>query len=363
MVYKFKKMISALLDMQISLKINFLLMLLFGSVLVSGYISINQLRVFNNDAVTINNFGIIRGSIQRVSKLSLISNDNEQFIKDIDRLIGIEKSGDFLSVSNISSEDEMIFRKEIKSLEESWGQLKKIIYKPSERNSKFLEQVHQVSEICWENANKVVFRAQKISEAKLTNYREMLFKILVLLGVFILIIIALVYIVIHQKLEVEVITDSLTKIFNRNYFDKILAKNRSLSLRYNSTFSLLIVDVDYFKSVNDDFGHQKGDAILISLSELLLNNSRENDYVFRIGGEEFALILPHITNKSAEKLAEKYRKQISQYDFKLGRKLTVSIGVSEYAKDESVEALFRRVDNALFQAKSHGRNKVISITA
>ncbi len=358
-MYLFKRLIAFVSGMRVSLQINLLLSLLFCSVLFSGYIAINQLRIFSTDAISINNFGIIRGSIQRISKQELNGVDTQQLIKKVAKLIESEKSGKFLNSPHISEIYKNKFNQEIKQLENTWDELKRLIYK-SKKNKKFKDAVFHQSEMCWEHANKVVYSAQKISEIKHNNYKSMLVKIMFFVGFFILGIIVLVYKIVHKRLEVDAITDPLTKLYNRSYFDKILLQQGQLSSRYHSTFSLLLIDVDFFKNVNDDFGHQKGDTVLVLLAQLLLNNSREHDYIFRFGGEEFALILPHTEQANAVMLAEKYRKLISEHDFGLGRGLTVSIGVSQFAKDESKESLFRRVDSALYQAKSQGRNIVVS---
>ncbi len=358
-MYLLKRLIASISGIRVSLQINFLLVLLFCSVLISGYIAINQLRIFSIDAVTINNFGIIRGSIQRISKQELAGLSAERLITRVDKLIVEEKSAKFLNTPHISKIYKKKFNQEIKQLENSWNELKRLIYQKG-KNQKLKDTLYYQSEICWDHANKVVYSAQKISEKKYKNYKKILIKIILFVGLFILGIIVLVYKIVHKRLEVDAITDPLTKLYNRSYFDKTLLKQRRLSSRYLSTFSLLLIDVDFFKNVNDDFGHQKGDAILIMLAQLLLKNSREHDYIFRYGGEEFALILPHTEQANAEIMAEKYRKLVSENDFGLNRELTVSIGVSQFAKDESIESLIRRVDSALYQAKSQGRNKVVS---
>lgn len=358
-MYLLKRLIAFVPGMRVSLQINFLLVLLFCSVLFSGYIAISQLKSFSNDAVTINNFGIIRGSIQRISKQELAGVETERLIARVDKLIVKEKSAKFLTTLHISEIYKKKFNQEIKQLEISWKELKLLINQKG-NNQKLKDTLYYQSEICWDHANKVVYSAQKISEKKYESYKKVLVKIILFVGLFILGIILLVYKIVHKRLEVDAITDTLTKLYNRSYFDKTLSKQRRLSSRYLSTFSLLLIDVDFFKNVNDDFGHQKGDTILIMLAQLLLKNSREHDYIFRYGGEEFALILPHTEQANAEIMAEKYRKLVSENDFGLNRELTVSIGVSQFAKDESIESLIRRVDSALYQAKSQGRNKVVS---
>lgn len=155
----------------------------------------------------------------------------------------------------------------------------------------------------------------------------------------------------------------MTKLFNRKYFEQVINQQISICQRYHSTLSLIILDLDNFKKVNDEFGHQKGDEVLILFSELLLKNIRNVDFAFRIGGEEFAIIAPHTNFKQATRLAEKYRKFISEADFNLGRPLTSSLGVTDYSENSTNETIFKCADKALYQAKSEGRNTVVPISA
>lgn len=341
----------------LALKINILLFILLCGVVVSGYISIDQLRIFKGDALTINNWGIVRGSIQRISKLELTKIHTAQLIKNVDKILIAEKNGDFIKQFYSSSLLKKKMKNDIDRLEKSWEDLK-ILFTKYRSNQSYKGELIRQSEKCWINANNVVFDAQELSEEKQKKYKDNLFTLIIFVIIFILGIIYTVYIIVHKNLEVNVITDALTQLFNRDYFDRILHKQEKYCTRNKSTFSLLLCDVDFFKRINDEFGHQQGDRVLIQLSRLLKNNSREYDYIFRYGGEEFALVLPQTTLAQAMEVAEKYRNLVAKEDFGLGKSLTVSTGVSEFSQDENVEHLFKRTDNALYQAKSSGRNKV-----
>ncbi len=159
-------------------------------------------------------------------------------------------------------------------------------------------------------------------------------------------------------------TDSLTELYNRRYFGKIIEKQIEFMRRYHSTFSLVSIDIDFFKTVNDRFGHAAGDTVLKQFATLLKENSRLNDYVARIGGEEFVIVLPETDKLAAFKMAETFRANIEKYTFNLGHnkslQLTVSIGIQECeASNLSSDKLLEQADKALYCAKESGRNKSV----
>lgn len=153
-------------------------------------------------------------------------------------------------------------------------------------------------------------------------------------------------------------TDKLTNIHNRLYLDKVLLQSASQSKRYKTTFSLIVIDIDLFKQVNDKFGHLIGDKLLKQFSFLLSDNIRSSDVVGRWGGEEFLIICPKTNLQEALILAEKLRDIIYQAIFiNVGRK-TASFGVAEFRSDDSADDCLGRADKALYSAKNTGRNQV-----
>lgn len=348
-------------EMRVSLQIISLLVLLLLAVSSGGYFVVNQLKIFENDAFMINHIGIVRGAIQRITKRELSNNNSELLIAEVDNIFDTFKSRYFYNLNSIySKHDETI--NSFEKLEESWIVLKKL-YLINRKSNKYTEKILNKSESCWNQANILAFSVQATSEEKLRDYKKDILFILAAVGLLILGTIIRVYKVVHNNLELAVITDSLTKLYNRSYFDKIMEEQIGVSHRYDSTFSLIIIDIDFFKKVNDEFGHQHGDKVLILLSTLLTEHIRDVDLSFRIGGEEFAIIVPQTNLQQAKQLAEKYRLLISKTDFNLGRALTISIGVAEYSDDTTSESVFRRADNALYQAKSQGRNIVVTSPA
>ncbi|MGM0419319.1 MAG: GGDEF domain-containing protein, partial [Thermodesulfobacteriota bacterium] len=130
--------------------------------------------------------------------------------------------------------------------------------------------------------------------------------------------------------------------------------------RYETPLSLMILDIDYFKNINDTFGHQTGDKVLKELSQLIQTTIRDSDYFFRIGGEEFALLLPNTSTKNAGDSARRLRKKTEQNNFTKVNKITVSIGLTQYIQDEDEDSFIKRADTALYKAKENGRNRVVN---
>ncbi len=163
------------------------------------------------------------------------------------------------------------------------------------------------------------------------------------------------------SLEEKIIRDKLTNSYNREFFDKNYKK---LIYEYNTNHSKLAVamlDIDHFKLVNDTYGHDVGDEVLIQFVEIINNSSRKNDILIRWGGEEFILVLQLNSENTLSKILENLRKAIEDYDFpKIGKK-TCSIGGTIYQDNEDIIKTIKRADEAVYEAKAAGRNKVIIV--
>ncbi len=163
---------------------------------------------------------------------------------------------------------------------------------------------------------------------------------------------------IYQKeLEHTNITDPLTKIRNRYYYNEQIKKESANSNRYFYPLSLVIFDIDHFKKINDNYGHDVGDKVLVEYTKLISSYLRDGDIFCRIGGEEFALILSHVNKSDAYKMADKIRMKVEEHKSILA--VTMSFGVTEYVKGEDLEVTFKRADKALYGAKNGGRNRVV----
>jgi len=163
-------------------------------------------------------------------------------------------------------------------------------------------------------------------------------------------------------LNVLVTRDSLTNALNRHTFHTTIENTLNTYLRYKTPASLFIFDLDNFKSINDNYGHQTGDSVLVTVSEAIQNRLRGSDRLFRYGGEEFAVLLAQTGEEDAFKLAEELRIIVEQQDYKIDRAVTISGGVSEVRETDQVNSWIERCDMALYEAKSSGRNKVIMRT-
>jgi diguanylate cyclase (GGDEF)-like protein/PAS domain S-box-containing protein len=155
-------------------------------------------------------------------------------------------------------------------------------------------------------------------------------------------------------------TDQLTQIDNRLQLDNLLQDQYYRFSRNHEKCSIILIDIDYFKSVNDDFGHIAGDMILVEFAKLIQSQIRQSDSLGRWGGEEFLIILPHTDLERAVVLAEKLRKAIEKFNFSIVEHKTASFGVAIFEKTMSVEELIDKADKALYKSKEEGRNRVTS---
>lgn len=165
----------------------------------------------------------------------------------------------------------------------------------------------------------------------------------------------------NSQLETLSITDKLTQIYNRVKLDEILEQQEALFKRYQQVFSVMFIDIDFFKQVNDQFGHQIGDKVLIEFSTILKENIRTTDILGRWGGEEFMLISPKTNLNDISVQAEKLRELIKNHSFSSVGTLTASFGISERSdiKNASLIDLVSQADKALYLAKDQGRNRVV----
>jgi diguanylate cyclase (GGDEF)-like protein len=163
----------------------------------------------------------------------------------------------------------------------------------------------------------------------------------------------------HQTLARQALTDPLTGCFNRRFMDQELEALVVRGKRYSVTASVLLLDIDHFKSINDTFGHGKGDEVLQKIVEIAGARIRRGDRLFRFGGEEFLLLLEQTDAEGATLVAEDIRQRIEAAELIPGHTVTVSIGVGQYLAGQSIETWTRAADAALYQAKAGGRNRVV----
>lgn len=164
----------------------------------------------------------------------------------------------------------------------------------------------------------------------------------------------------EQELERAAMHDALTGLLNRRQFYQLTDMGQTPQQPSDQDYSLLLIDTDRFKSINDLYGHLKGDEVLCELARNLESFVRKGDLVFRWGGEEFVLLLPHTPLETALALAEDIRASVAKISLPGLPRFTVSIGVAHHEPNESIDDLFKRVDSALYRAKHEGRNRVLA---
>ncbi|MCL6571700.1 MAG: GGDEF domain-containing protein [Bacillus sp. (in: Bacteria)] len=167
-----------------------------------------------------------------------------------------------------------------------------------------------------------------------------------------------------EKLEYQSFTDNLTQAFNRRYLELHSEKLFANSLTQNQQLCFLMLDIDHFKKINDNYGHHFGDLVLQELTTVIKKTVRENDVFIRMGGEEFALLMPNTTLQDGIISAEMIRKIVERVKFEHNGNfisITISIGITQY-EEESLERLVQKADLALYQAKANGRNNVVTFS-
>ena len=234
----------------------------------------------------------------------------------------------------------------------------------SQKNEPLLNTIMQkaLDDIGSEQIDTIIGKWISIKVEQSFDYRKLIYITIV----FLIIVLLLMYrqntiSKMNKKLEELSITDNLTKLYNRNKLDEVLITQSNNSNRFSNTFGIIIIDIDYFKKVNDTYGHQMGDTVLKEFAQIIKTNSRQTDTVGRWGGEEFMIICSETQLEGIVTLAQNLRQQIESYSFSIKEQKTASFGVSIYKKDEKIENMVKRADDALYNAKENGRNKVESL--
>ena len=305
------------------------------------------------DTMLINKFGYIRGSVQRYSKLKLINSNKTKNIKKTINSTFKEITYYLDKYPEIVPEKFLIsFYDKLNNLKESWKKIKKI-------NTK--ENLIKESEKNWKIANTITNLMKKIAEKKLALINKLMtiFTLVSLVLVFILVII--VYYLVRSGLEKATITDPLTKLYNRLYFENQLNYLIEKYKRDNTPFSAFLFDIDYFKKINDTYGHQKGDEVLEKLASVVKSQIRSTDLAFRYGGEEFIILFPDTNLNQAQKIAKRIENIIKKEIRLNNTSVTISGGIGEYNIYLTKNEFLRKIDQALYKAKKEGRDRIVTI--
>jgi diguanylate cyclase len=169
-----------------------------------------------------------------------------------------------------------------------------------------------------------------------------------------------------DTIEEENGRDPLTHLFNRRYLETVMRHETRYSLENGILFGCMMIDIDFFKHVNDTYGHDNGDRVLLQLAEILAQQVRAGDFVFRLGGEEFLIILADVQTSAIQAVAEKIRAVVETFKFRLSDNkviaLTISIGTAIHDGHPDFKNTIKMADGALYEAKESGRNKVVAAT-
>jgi diguanylate cyclase (GGDEF)-like protein len=204
---------------------------------------------------------------------------------------------------------------------------------------------------------KAILNTISITPTDLILYEQLIITSLLPLGV-----VLLTNEVISLKLRKYAEHDSLTDLYNRRIFLEFLYKNKSMSTRMKTPLSLLVLDIDNFKVINDNYGHLAGDEVLIDFARTIQKNLRKEDVIGRMGGEEFAIFLPNIAIESAVIFAERLRSIVEKKPVLTSKgeiNYTISIGITNISNHTSIEQALDAADSAMYEAKKMGRNSVV----
>lgn len=211
-----------------------------------------------------------------------------------------------------------------------------------------------------QESQQILNKWVSVSYEKSVDYTY-LYKIFAVLVVIVLVVVYKQYNLHKYNTQLEILsnTDKLTGIYNRLKLDDILEHEKKQFDRFARPLSIIMLDLDLFKKVNDNYGHKAGDETLRAICKIILEQKRDSDVFGRWGGEEFLLVCPETDIDGARALAEKLRKAIEVYEFPIITSMTASFGVAQFEKHDSIVKVFDRADHALYIAKESGRNKVV----
>jgi len=301
------------------------------------------------DALIVNQLGKIRGDIQRFAKLKIASDKKNILVKKEIGQTFVNLESLLRGKGIIPSSCKEHFFAQFNHLKDLWNQTKTADNKT----------VLPLSEKAWRESNKIIDNYEYIHKIKFNTLLRNMDLFIYISIVFLTVITFMVYFKIKKGLEIDIIHDKLTGLYNRLFFDTQYNYLLNKAKRDNIPLSMIIIDIDNFKKINDTYGHKKGDSILKKVGEVIKHSVRNTDLAFRYGGEEFVVLLPNTSLKDAVSIAKRIKDAIPQNVKLDNTPVTVSGGIGEYDKKEDFKEFFKRVDNALYEAKRKGKNQII----
>jgi diguanylate cyclase (GGDEF)-like protein len=308
----------------------------------------------NNDAWLINHSGLIRGGSQRLVKIWLLEQKVDfDIIADTDAIFNqFLKNEPWLDTRSRRHAIPLFHE-----MRNDWLILKQFLTThtpalPADRQTAF-----DLSENLWNRANKMTFTVQDVSQSNLATIR-LVFLVVILSIILVFIAVMLTRERFFRTVQFYAEHDPLTHALNRRSWSLISRREIQRANRYSLPLAIALIDYDRFKEVNDTFGHKTGDIVLIDSVSIMQTMIRDSDYFFRVGGEEFLVLMAQTKCEEAVVIAERLRSAVAANKFPKAGHVTISIGVAELAGSESIDNLYIRADKALYKAKNSGRNRI-----
>lgn len=310
----------------------------------------------HNDAVLINELGLIRGSVQRIANLELQKNSDAsaQTIAMVDGVFDYYLRGAG-HTSFVHFNADLV--QHLHKMHTEWDDFKSSVEAYRLDPECFNAHFALSSAKLWGSSNYLLLHKVLNSDRKTNNIRLLLYYIgFLFFSTFLVLLVVKVGV---RTMEYRSTHDALTNVGNRGAFDARLEEETLRLDRSGRPFSLCLLDIDHFKTINDNHGHAAGDGVLKKLAEYMRQALRKTDGLFRVGGEEFVVLAPDTDASQALALAEKLRSVVEQSFAQTATPLTISIGVAQCDTHTTPCDLYKNADMALYEAKRTGRNKVV----
>lgn len=334
------------------LSLSVLLLLLVN--IVSGLIVFLAYQDTLGHARRINAAGGVRGGLQRATKLALAGQDGVRHLPEAIQLVEtrLQAIRGVFRMNQPYRDEFKAVRAELRRL---WDRLKQDLV-AGRRTEGWVTRIIVQSEACWRVSDRMVLLTQIDAE----EGRRSMASVFILIGINICAIALFLYAIrsyVRLKLEYRSQHDTLTGLYNRRSWRELLQIEVGKALRYRYPLSAVMIDIDFFKQINDKYGHPAGDRVLQEFATLIDGQVRGGDSLFRIGGEEFFALLLHSTKEQAVVVAERWRALVAGHQFSGIGQVSISLGVAEYQPQEDLDQFFLRVDAAMYGAKKNGRNR------
>jgi len=332
----------------------FLFVMLFIVIINQIFIQEELKKYTQLDTILINKFGQIRGGIQRYTKLKIIYDNRYLKVnKEINNYFNTINN--YLTIHpNIIPYDDIIkFYDLFNDVQILWSQIQKT-------DDKY--QLIFLSEKAWEKSNELTCFMTKIAKNKIKRFEHIIYIFSIITIIVILLIIIIVYFLVRTGLEKSTITDPLTKLYNRLFFNNQILYLKNRYDRTKKPFSAMLLDIDNFKKINDTYGHHIGDEVLKNVAKIIKNSIRKTDIACRYGGEEFIILFPDTNKQKAIEISERIRKEIEKKIIYDDKPVTISAGVGEFNNSyKTIHHFIHDIDEALYTAKRTGKNKIIPV--